>query len=249
MTEQEWLESVDRDRLGRLATLEVTLEVALSPRKLWLYAIASARLNWHRLDDLRARNAIEVTERFAEGLASRKAFRAACKEAEKLVSEAEADGRLCRPRGDDWPSVCARELAGWICDPKMNGHCADAAAGWADDAAVDHNLHLLDPAAYWKATAEKLEARAKLSREIFGNPFRPVALDPAWRTATVLALARAAYEERSLPSGILDAARLSILADALEDAGCSEPAILSHLRGPGPHVRGCWVVDLLLERE
>jgi hypothetical protein len=75
-----------------------------------------------------------------------------------------------------------------------------------------------------------------------------VAFEPAWQTADVTALARAAYDERSLPSGRLDTARLALLADALEEAGCTEDAILSHLRGPGPHVRGCWALGLALAR-
>jgi len=62
-------------------------------------------------------------------------------------------------------------------------------------------------------------------------------------------LASAAYEERLLPSGHLDPARLSILADAFEESGCDDPGILDYLRGPGPHVRGCWCLDLLLEKE
>jgi hypothetical protein len=59
-------------------------------------------------------------------------------------------------------------------------------------------------------------------------------------------MAQTAYDERILPAGTLDPDRLAVLADALEDAGCDNADILSHLRGPGPHVRGCWVVDLLL---
>jgi hypothetical protein len=84
---------------------------------------------------------------------------------------------------------------------------------------------------------------------VFSNPFRPVSLDPTWRTPTVLSLATAAYEERILPSGHLEADRLAILGDALEDAGCTNAEVLAHLRGPGPHVRGCWVLDLLLDRK
>ena len=83
---------------------------------------------------------------------------------------------------------------------------------------------------------------ATLLRDIFGNPFRPVALDPAWLTSDVLLLARSIYADRAFD-------RMSILADALQDAGCDNPDILDHCRGPGPHARGCWVVDLLLGKE
>jgi hypothetical protein len=88
-----------------------------------------------------------------------------------------------------------------------------------------------------------------LLREVVGNPFRPVTVAPAWLTPTVKGLASAAYEERVQPSCELDAARLGVLADALEEAGCDNGDILAHCRGPGPHVRGCWVVDLLLGKE
>jgi hypothetical protein len=90
---------------------------------------------------------------------------------------------------------------------------------------------------------------AQLLRDVAGNPFCPVSLDPAvltWNDSTVVRLGQAAYEERDMPAGTLDQGRLAVLADALEEAGCSDSDILSHLRGPGPHVRGCWAVDLLL---
>ena len=76
-----------------------------------------------------------------------------------------------------------------------------------------------------------------LVRDLFGNPFRPVRLDPAWRTPDVLQLAQAAYEHRALPAGTLEAERLLLLADALEDAGCTNTDLLDHLRSEGPHVR------------
>src|SRR5262249_38284578 len=88
-----------------------------------------------------------------------------------------------------------------------------------------------------------------LLRCLFGNPFRPIVVDPACRTPTVTALATAAYEERSLPRGTLDPDRLAVLADALEDAGCTDEQLLAHLRVPSPHGRGCWVIDLLLGKE
>ena len=76
-------------------------------------------------------------------------------------------------------------------------------------------------------------------RDIAGNPFRPVTFAPEWRTSTVLGIAETIYADRTFGN-------LPVLADALEDAGCEHADILSHCRGPGPHVRGCWVVDLVL---
>jgi hypothetical protein len=79
-------------------------------------------------------------------------------------------------------------------------------------------------------------------REQFGNPFRPVAFSKSWRTDTAIALARQMYESR-------DFGAMPILADAIQEAGCDNDDILSHCRGDGPHVRGCWVVDLVLGKE
>jgi hypothetical protein len=79
-------------------------------------------------------------------------------------------------------------------------------------------------------------------RDIFGNPFRPVSFSSDWITSTVTALAQQMYESR-------DFAAMPIPADALQDAGCENTDILSHCRGDGPHVRGCWVVDLVLGKE
>jgi hypothetical protein len=83
---------------------------------------------------------------------------------------------------------------------------------------------------------------ASLLRDIFGNPFHPTAFDPTWRTDTVRSLAQQMYES-------CDFSALPILADALQDAGCDSADILDHCRGAGPHVRGCWVVDLVLGKE
>ena len=82
--------------------------------------------------------------------------------------------------------------------------------------------------------------------DIFGNPFLPVTFDSAWRTSTAMSLATAIYEDRLMPSALFDNLRMAVLGDALEEAGCTDADILQHCRGPGPHVRGCWVVDLLL---
>jgi hypothetical protein len=89
--------------------------------------------------------------------------------------------------------------------------------------------------------AERM-VQANLLRDIFGNPFRTVANDRNWLTLTVKQLSAVIYADRAFE-------RLPLLADALEDAGCTDATLLEHCRGPGPHVRGCWVVDLLLGKE
>ena len=95
----------------------------------------------------------------------------------------------------------------------------------------------------WRAAYRTAKlAQAELLRDILGNPFRTVAIDPAWLTwnhGTVRAVARRCHDDESFHD-------LPILADALEDAGCASEEILGHCRSGGPHVRGCWVVDLLL---
>ena len=90
-------------------------------------------------------------------------------------------------------------------------------------------------------SATRSDTMSSLLRDIFGNPFRPVAFDPAWRTEHTVGLALRMYDDR-------DFAAMPILADALEEAGCDSADILAHCREPGVHVRGCWVVDLVLGR-
>jgi hypothetical protein len=113
-------------------------------------------------------------------------------------------------------------------------------------------LAVPDPGCQETALIEALRseaaAQAILLRETI-NPFHRFTIKAVWLTPTVLALAQAAYDNRILPAGRLDNARLATLADALEDAGCDNAEILNHCRGPGPHVRGCWVLDLILAKE
>jgi hypothetical protein len=86
--------------------------------------------------------------------------------------------------------------------------------------------------------------QAIYARDVAGNPFAP---RPALHVSPqVLELAHSAYEERHLPAGHLDGTRLAVLADAVEEAGCTSSELLKHLRSPGPHVRGCWALDLVL---
>jgi hypothetical protein len=97
----------------------------------------------------------------------------------------------------------------------------------------------LDIPEWQEAHQQARTEQATLLRDLVNYPFRPVTFDTAWRTDTAIALAKQMYESR-------DFGAMPILADALQDAGCDSEDILNHCRGDGPHVRGCWVVDLVL---
>jgi hypothetical protein len=115
---------------------------------------------------------------------------------------------------------------------EVSRQAAESLARWVDE----HNE--LNEGVWQSERAEQ----ARLLRCIFGNPFRPMQADGAWlrwNDATIVKIAEAIYEERCFGD-------LPILADALEDAGCDNADLLAHCREPGEHVRGCWVVDLLL---
>jgi hypothetical protein len=99
---------------------------------------------------------------------------------------------------------------------------------------------------------EELRHQTGLIRDIFGNPFSTSQLLPpavlAWNDRIIPRIAEGIYNERRMPEGTMDTGRLAILHDALLDAGCSDEAILTHLRSDGPHVRGCWAIDLILSK-
>jgi hypothetical protein len=185
-----------------------------SERQLRLFGCACCRNVWDLLTEDCFREAVEVAEQFADGRASRKALAVA-----KTVSGTalERNGLA----GVTGPRLCALGTA-WSCTRN-----AQTAA-----------LYPL-----WVFTHES-ETRweIELLHDIFGNPFRPVALDPSWLTTDVLMRAQLAYDDRAFHL-------LPELADALEAAGCHDAEVLGHCRGPGPHTRGCWVVDLILSRE
>jgi hypothetical protein len=194
----------------------------VSVRRMRLFACASVRASHWRLPAQDSANLLQVVdrqERFADGLLSPDAL-PALRDSHFWMRELNVSSRDARFLTDSW-----------ITDPD-----ADMLAGCASVAS--------------EADPDDLPPREvrHLLRDVFGNPFRPVSVDPLWRTPVVVGLARAAYGERSVPGGHLSSDRLAILADALEDAGCVDRDALDHLRRPGPHVRGCWPLDSVLAR-
>jgi hypothetical protein len=137
--------------------------------------------------------------------------------------------------------ICAENF-----EQSLNGDIRNAQADGQDEMSGLWTLFV----GSWGAFRYALESRTfdpsswrPLIHDIFGHPYYPVALSPSWRTDTTLSLARQMYDSR-------DFGAMPILADALQDAGCEEAAILEHCRDANqPHVRGCWVVDLVLGKE
>jgi hypothetical protein len=176
--------------------------------------------------------AVAVAERFADGLANRNELQQAS-DPDTIVFKATQFSIDYRPFDARRAAVLTSEFS--------------AIATFAH-AAHEYEEHLL---AANHRSAERA-SQALLLRDVFGRlPFRPLPpILPAvltWSGATMVRLAQAAYEERTLPAGTLANARLAVLADALEEANCQDEAMLRHLREQGSiHIRGCWVVDLLL---
>jgi hypothetical protein len=151
------------------------------------------------------------------------------------VGERFADGRATAAE------LLAASTAACRAAPRARGTRAAYAAANAADASAVQAAHA---ASCQAAMGGFYYARqAMLVRCVFGNPFRPApAVAPAWlawNEGTVRKLAQAIYDERAFD-------RLPVLADALEDAGCTDAAVLDHCRCGGEHVRGCWAVDRLL---
>jgi hypothetical protein len=138
----------------------------------------------------------------------------------------------------------AYEAVAWtiLANRQLYSSEAVSAAGWARE-----GLSEVQP----DQRREEVERQEQLAQGslvhcLLGNPFRPASLPPGWITPPMQGIATTAYTERHLPSGHLDNARLAVLSDALEEVGCTDDAILSHLRSSGPHVRGCFALDLVL---
>jgi hypothetical protein len=238
MTEADWLAATDP------APMLTFLADRASERKLRLFGCACCRRVW-RLLPAAGRKAVQASEQHADGRASARrrsdarldvacAFLAAqaqdrALDARALAAAAAIVGALS-PEGTEMPPLAA----------------ASATAEWA---AVSAGLSaaVTGPGEYSEqrysdARRREMEEQSRLAREVFGpRPWVRATLNPGWITAPVARFAAAMYNSRVYR-------RLAILADALEDAGCDNPELLAHLRSTAPHVRGCWALDLVLQK-
>lgn len=236
MTETQWHQCSDPDQL----LWHRPLKDRLSERKLRLFACSCCRRIWDRVTDERSRNVVAVAERYADG---------------KVTLEELVLAREKSLSAENLPRLYYRAVVGpsgyWT-----PGTAATSVAATGSRFSPRHATHLAKELVHERTgTRDNTESweQSCLFRDIFGNPFNPVTFDASWLTWNDGAIARAAaaaYEERSLPTGHLDNARLAVLADMLEEAGCRDDEMLGHLRKvDGVHVRGCWTLDLLLGRE
>ncbi|OAI53037.1 hypothetical protein AYO44_16340 [Planctomycetaceae bacterium SCGC AG-212-F19] len=207
-------------------------------RKLRLFALSCVRRIMPGIFYEDHREAVDVMQRFLDGQATAKEY----EDQKAMFRQAVSGGTSLRPslpferacpdlfNDDAW--VAANSLIGTV----------------ASDALVEfHAQHKNDPGYDFVRDGDNhrnavLEMQASALRDIVGNPIHSPTLPDAWRTSIVTSLAHAIYTDRAFD-------RMPILGDALEDAGCTNADILAHCRQPGPHVRGCWVVDLVMGKD
>jgi hypothetical protein len=223
MTEDLWLSGTDIFSMLKLVA------VGTSIRKLRLFVVACCRVLHDETTPESARHAVEVLERGADGLADENELKAA--------GTALAEASLWMVEQWDLAS------GAWSSSLRAQARAHHAAADATVEAALKATIQMQIWARHF---VSHRKFPCDLLREIVGNPFRhsPLVLPDwlAWADGTVSRMAKEIYQERSFAS-------LPVLADALEDAGCTTRALLTHLRSPGPHVRGCWALDLILGKQ
>ncbi len=193
----------------------------VSERKLRLFACACCRRVWNLITEKTSRSAVEIAERYADGQATG---------SEQTKAEGEVDAAYSAADAAAFSAVAleGRPAEGAAIAARSAVAAAQEGSEWGD--ADD-------------APASEGQAQTDYLRDVVGPTlFRSLTIKRKWRTSNVVAIARGIYDDRAF-------GHLPILADALEDAGCTDAAILEHLRGPGPHVRGCWCLDAILGKK
>ena len=237
VTEKKWLKSPHLSIMIRFLEQQ-----AGRRRRLLLFGCACCRRVWDLLQSESARRIVELSEARADGEANET----------ELISAADSPDFACVDSLFARQSKTETQLSARVVDaleavrhlveiPVDIGLIAQNTSGdKSHDFILSHRNNYGIGIGVRRDEAEFAE-KARLLRDIFGNPFRPVFFDPCWRTERAVGLAMKIYSER-------DFSLLSALADTLRDAGCDNDAILNHCRGGESHVRGCWVIDLILDK-
>ncbi len=237
MTEEEWLSCKEPERM--LAKRGI-----FSERQLILFGCACCHLVWELFADGCSQQAVTAAERFADGECTESTLRAARDLVERTYPNlhwTEVYPELFIPHAAWFAAFDTIATQEFEAQHPLSGDSFD-------DMLTAVKVELSDfviraEADTWNAEPHETRANhAAVVRDIFGNPFQPVAFASEWRTGTAVPLARQMYESR-------DFSAMPILADALQDAGCDNNDVLTHCRSAGPHVRGCWVADLVLGKE
>jgi hypothetical protein len=259
MTESQWFASTSphemlaylkESRSSGLSALFAWLRPRGGPseRKMRLFACACCRRVWPLLTDARSKQAVEIAERHADGLAGKKELRAAA----ELARAAYLDSARPQVTVGGWfaaASARAAEAVVLALPADDAATCSkEAVRAWATHVPRNEPINPMQrprlafppvsPEAAWIAEGN---AQCELLRDLIGNPLHPPTLLPSWRTPQVLELAKGLFQENSF-------ADLSGLATALEHAGCKNPEVLHHCTHHHEHARGCWVVDFILDK-
>jgi hypothetical protein len=224
-----------------LETIRRDFRHRASARKLRLLGCACFHRAWHLLTDPRARRVVQLSELVADGLASQEELNAAVTPLIREVHQAAVDA--FEAAHSDPIDHRDRDVFARL-PPPMGASYAVVLAWTTQEALVVRGaLEMLAVLAGEEAGAER-RAQCHLIRDVFGNPFKPVAVDPAWlrwNNGFVANMAQVIYDDYTFGD-------LPILADALEEAGCDNKDVLQHCRSRKDHVRGCWVIDSLLRQ-
>jgi hypothetical protein len=245
MTEQEWITCTDPE-----AMLTILPGGRANDRKKRLFAFACCRTVWALIPEKEHREAILVAERHVDGQATDAELGAVV----ASVHRGRRKGNMIDwavyytvryPRGGDYKYAwfVVDDIARAVASAAAPNPSPTAIGYFRGDKFIIEDVPPNRDRLRWNASyAAHRSVMADLLRDIYGPiPLRPAVVDPRWLTPAVISLAEAIYDGRAFD-------RLSILADALENAGCDRPDILAHCRSTGPHTRGCWPVDLALRK-
>lgn len=243
MTESEWQASNDPQMM-----LSHLRDAGVTDRKMRLFACACCRRVWDQFPDRSNQDLVVAVEDYPDATFDHPVIHAAA--VASSACEGECSGVpaywVAKYLGRGFYKFTAAMSAAIVAAKAMalgeRGYRrrVEEALYWAESRDEVPATSVGLPRPVPDSVGAEAAAQAGLLRCVFGSPFSPAQFQTAWRTEAVLLLAREAYQSR-------DFSAMPVLADALEEAGCTDETVLSHCRSPGVHARGCHVVDFVLD--